>query len=198
MPRASERTPVRRAALFLDRDGTVIADEGYLAAAPGVRLLPGVRRALQLARRTHRLFLFSNQSGISRGYFGWSDVDAVNRRMLKLLRLPEPVFDAVCMAPEHPGEPAVYRKPSPRFILESIAQFDLDPGQCWMLGDRLSDLQAGARACIRSALIAGSRQALPDDLAAYVQTHGVPVYPSVLAFAREWCGMPIRGHASHP
>jgi D-glycero-D-manno-heptose 1,7-bisphosphate phosphatase len=180
----------RRAALFLDRDGTLIADAGYLADPAGVRLLPGVRRALALARRTHRLFLFSNQSGIARGLFGWEAVDAVNRRLLELLRLPEPLFEAFCAAPEHPGETAVYRKPSPRFILECIDHFGLDPERCWMVGDRLSDLRAGIRAGVRAALISAGGEAPAADLAAYVRLHGIPVHASLLEFARKT--MPAR------
>lgn len=176
------RTPERRGGLFLDRDGTLIVDKGYLATPDGVRLAPGVRRALLMARRTHRLFVFSNQSGISRGYFGWDAVDAVNARMLELLRLPAPAFDDLCMAAEHPDIPPQYRKPSPRFILESLSAFGLDPEQSWMVGDRLSDLQSGQRAGIRSSLIATGP--LPADLEDYVRRHRMPVHPSVLAFVR--------------
>ena len=170
----------RRAALFLDRDGTIIRDTGYLDRAGGVDLLPGAREALRRARRTHRLFLFSNQSGVSRGYFTWKQVDAVNRRLFRLLGQGTRIFDACCMAAEHPDAPAVYRKPSPRFILECIDQFALEPAACWMIGDRLSDLQAGLRAGIRAALVAPGDTADPA-LAACVRAHAVPVFATLAA-----------------
>jgi len=179
MPRAPSSQP--QAALFLDRDDTLIADARYLGSADGVRLLPGVRRALQLARRTHRLFLFSNQSGIGRGYYDWRAADEVNRRLLALLRLPAPLFDAICLAPEVPERPAIYRKPSPRFILECIDHFRLDPRRCWMVGDRLSDLRAGARAGIRSALVTLGR-APEGELAAYVKERKTPTFATLLEF----------------
>lgn len=168
----------RRAALFLDRDGTLIHDRGYLSDPAGVALLPGVREALRRARRHYRLFLFSNQSGIARGYFDWRAVDAVQARLLARLRLPAPLFDARCEAPEGPDVAPSYRKPSPRFILECIEQFDLDPARCWMIGDKLSDLQAGRRAGIRCVLLAAT---LPTDatLCRYLREGRIPVYASL-------------------
>ena len=168
----------RRAALFLDRDGTIIRDIGYLDRAGGVDLLPGAREALRRARRTHRLFLFSNQSGVSRGYFTWAQVAAVNRRLSRLLGDGGRLFDACCMAAEHPDAPAVYRKPSPGFILECIDQFALDPAACWMVGDRLSDLQAGLRAGVRAALVT-SGGAIDPALAGYLRSHAVPAFASL-------------------
>ena len=168
----------RRAAIFLDRDGTLIRDMGYLDRAEGVALLPGARAALCRAHRTHRLFLFSNQSGVSRGYFTWAQVDAVNRRLFRLLGRGARLFDASCMAAEHPDAPAVYRKPSPRFILECIDQFALDPGACWMVGDRLNDLQAGLRAGVRAALVT-SGGAIDPALAGYLRSHAVPAFASL-------------------
>jgi D-glycero-D-manno-heptose 1,7-bisphosphate phosphatase len=176
----------RRAALFLDRDGTLIRDRGYLDRADGVELLPGAREALRRAHRTHRLFLFSNQSGVSRGYFTWAQVDAVNRRLFRLLGNGERLFDACCMAAEHPDAPAVYRKPSPRFILECIDQFALDPGACWMVGDRLSDLQAGLRAGIHAALVTNGKP-VEEPLAEYLRRHAIPAYTSLAAFIGSTC-----------
>ena len=173
-----ETAAPRRAALFLDRDGTLIRDMGYLDRAAGVELLPGAREALRRAHRTHRLFLFSNQSGVSRGYFTWAQVDAVNRRLFRLLGDGGHLFDACCMAAEHPDAPAVYRKPSPRFILECIDQFALDPGACWMVGDRQSDLQAGLRAGVRAALVTNG--GAPDPaLAGFLRAHAVPSFASL-------------------
>ncbi len=172
-----------RAALFLDRDDTLIADSGYLRDPTEVRLLPGVRAALQAACRCCRLFLFTNQSGIARGLLGWDDAEAVNRRMFELLGLPAGAFAATCIAAEGPDEPACYRKPSPRFILECIDHYALDPAQCWMAGDRESDLRAGVRAGIHSVLINPS-QPLPQTLQAYVAARQIPVHASLGEFVR--------------
>ena len=177
MRNSRDATALRRAALFLDRDGTIIHDAGYLDCPDGVELLPGAREALHRAHRTHRLFLFSNQSGIGRGYYTWKQLDAINRRLFKLLG-GKYLFDAVCMAAERPDEPSAYRKPSPRFILECIDQFELNPNACWMIGDRLSDLQAGLRAGVQAALVTSGNA--PDPaLAGYLRAHALPSFDSL-------------------
>jgi len=170
--------------LFLDRDGTLIVDKVYLADPAGVEVIAGTAAALRRARALgYGLFLFTNQSGIGRGYHTLADTRRVNARMEELLGLPAPAFDEVCIAPEGPGEPLVYRKPSPRFILETIARRGLDPAACWMVGDAASDLAAAAAAGIRAAAVrtgkvdpallpevAAGRVPLFADLAAFVAT----------------------------
>lgn len=169
------------AALFLDRDGVIIRDGGFLGDPASVTLLPGARAALRRARRTHRLFVLTNQSGIGRGYYTWQDAEAVNARMLALLRLPPPGIEQIAMAAERPDEISAYRKPSPRFLLETMAWEGLDPEQCWMVGDRLDDLRTGIRAGIRAALIAATPVA-DKQTRAYCRRHRVPVYSSLRAF----------------
>ncbi len=166
------------AGLFLDRDGTLIRDAGFLSDPHGVELLPGVREALHRAARTHRLYLFSNQSGIGRGYYTLEQALAVNARMLELLGLPPPGFAGVCLAPEAPDAPAVYRKPSPRFILECLRRDGLDPARCWMVGDRLSDVQAGVNAGVRPALLLNPDYYGPETQA-FCEAHRVPCFASL-------------------
>ena len=175
-PRSSP--PRRPKALFLDRDGTLIEHVPYLHDPAGVVLLPGVREALLRAKEASiRLFLFTNQSGVGRRLFTLDDVEAVNGRMLDLLGLGADLFTAICIAPEHPDEPSVYRKPSPRFIEETLALHRVDRDAAWMLGDSAVDWEAGLNAGIRVAAI------VPDPSAAKdltVRTSlGVPAYASV-------------------
>jgi D-glycero-D-manno-heptose 1,7-bisphosphate phosphatase len=168
-------------ALFLDRDGTLILDKHYLADPAGVELVPGVADALKAARELgYKLFVLTNQSGISRGLHTLNDVVRCNARMEELLGLPSPVFDGMCIAPESPEEAPVYRKPSPRFILESITRHALNPAECWMIGDREADIATGKNANIRAAAVCTGKHtaeswaalALPD----------VPIFPSLVEF----------------
>jgi D-glycero-D-manno-heptose 1,7-bisphosphate phosphatase len=169
-------------ALFLDRDGTLIVDKVYLADPAGVELFPGVATALNRARALgYKLFLFTNQSGIGRGLHTIEDTHRVNARMEELLGLPRPVFDGICIAPEAPGQPVAYRKPSPRFILETLAAHKLDPARCWMVGDSAADISAGLAAKINVAAVQTGKvdpATLPE-----VASHQIPVFPNVAAFA---------------
>ena len=142
-------------ALFLDRDGTLVVDKGYVHNPKEVELLRGVGEALKRALAAdYSLFMLTNQSGVGRGYYSLEDVYACNRYMERLLKLPKPLFLEVGVAPEVPDGPTLYRKPSPRFILEMIAKYGLDPKHCFMLGDRLSDIEAGMNAGIKGVGLA--------------------------------------------
>lgn len=165
-------------ALFLDRDDTLIVDKVYLSDPAGVELLPGVQAALRTAmERGYRLFLFTNQSGIGRGFYRLADAHRVNARMEELLGLPRPVFTEIGIAPEAPDQPSLYRKPSPRFILEMIQKHRLDPARCFMVGDRESDIEAGLNARISSvALCTGKLSAEKWRALAYP---GVKIFPTL-------------------
>jgi D-glycero-D-manno-heptose 1,7-bisphosphate phosphatase len=168
-------------ALFLDRDGTLIVDKHYLADPAGVEIIPGVPDALNRARSLgYHLFLFTNQAGIARGLHTLDDVLRCNARMEELLGLPPPIFTDICIAVEGPNDPQHYRKPSPRFILESISRHGLDRQHCWMVGDRESDIDAGRNAEIRSAAVCTGKY---DSITwASLGRPGVPVYPSIVEF----------------
>ena len=145
-------------ALFLDRDGTLIEDCGYLSDPDKVQLLPKVRSSLaKLQKKNWLFFLFSNQSGVGRGFFTMEEVNLCNQRMIKLLDLGEYFFTRICCATGTPDNPCEYRKPSPKFILECLNDFNLDPKKCWMVGDRVSDVEAGNAAGINSIFIVNEK-----------------------------------------
>ena len=171
-------------ALFLDRDDTLVRDAGYMSRPEQIELLPGVAEALRDARAAgFRLYLVTNQSGIGRGYYTMADALACNRRLEELLGVG---FDGICIAPERPDEPSRYRKPSPAYLLERIAEDGLDPDASWMVGDKVSDLECGLAAGVRAALVArGSAGAPREDAAAFAAARGIPVFDSFPAFVRD-------------
>lgn len=125
--------------------------------------MPGVRDTLEWAVGAgYLLFLFTNQSGVGRGYFTLERVAACNARMVELLG-SRIAFAGTCVAPEAPDDPPIYRKPSPRFILETIAGKRLDASRCWMVGDAESDVQAGMNAGVGSVLVHCEPHLLPPQ-----------------------------------
>ena len=134
-------------AVFLDRDGTLIRHVHYLHEPEKVELLPGVRETLAyLLEQGVNLFLFTNQSGVARGYYTLEDVEAVNQRMVELIGLGDQIFTDICIATEMPSDAPVYRKPSPRFIVESLAKHGIAAADAVMVGDNPTDWEAGLRA----------------------------------------------------
>lgn len=166
-------------ALVLDRDGTLIEHVPYMHKPEEVRLLPEVRESLAAARAAGvKLFLHTNQSGVGRGLFTVADAEACTARMVELLDLGPDLFTRVCTAPEHPKEPAVYRKPSPRFAREIMAEFGLRPEELCYIGDRGSDLETAEAAGTRGAGVATGL----DDLAAELREAGLGHYPVFQSF----------------
>lgn len=167
-------------ALFLDRDGTLIINKDYLSDPKEVELIPGARRALRLALSlNYHLFLLTNQSGVGRGWFSMADVEACNQRMLDLLDLPEPGFTAICIAPERPDEPSKYRKPSPCFILEMIEKHELEPKQCTMVGDHITDIESGQNAGINVAALKSGKN---ESVGGLLKSEAVPLYEHLNEF----------------
>lgn len=152
-----------RRAVYLDRDGTVIVDRGYLADAGGVELLPRAGEALaRLAHDGFLLVLVTNQSGIGRGYFGPDAVDAQHRRLADLLADCAVGFAAAAVCPHAPWEACQCRKPKPGLLLDTAERLDIDLSQSFMVGDKISDTQAGRSAGCTTVLLGnGSPLARP-------------------------------------
>ncbi len=173
-----------RPLLFLDRDGTLIEDGGYIGQVERVRAFPGAGDALRRLSGRFDIHLVTNQSGIGRGYYSFADADACNAEMLRQMHLPADFFAGVCIAPERPDEPSRYRKPSPAYLLETLEAAGADAAASWMAGDRLSALRCGAAAGVRTALIATTEHSSTPEILAFVAEHGIPVFPGFAEFAR--------------
>lgn len=157
-------------AVFLDRDGVLIEDTGFVGSPEEVRLLQGASTALiELHRRGYLVIVVSNQSGVARGIFPKSAVEAVNEEMRRQLQAAGTDIDAIYFCPHHPqGKVAEYRrecdcrKPRPGLIVKALAEHGVDPALSYMIGDAVRDVEAGETAgCRTSVLIAG--EADKDD-----------------------------------
>ena len=140
--------------MFLDRDGTLIRDANYLKDPKELEIIPSAGPALQKAKEAgFLLFMHTNQSGIARGYYNWSDVHACNAKMHRKFGWPDNFFTEVCIAPESPDEVCVYRKPFSKFEEDMIVKHTLDPTQCWVIGDKWIDPQTALKAGMKGGLV---------------------------------------------
>jgi D-glycero-D-manno-heptose 1,7-bisphosphate phosphatase len=150
----AEAGGIMKRAVFLDRDGTVIEERDYLRRVEDVVVLPGAAAALKrLQTAGFALVFVTNQSGVGRGYFTLREVEAVNRHLERLLAEAGVAIARVYVAPEAPDQPSRGRKPSPQFLFDARDELGLDLARCYMIGDKLSDLECGWNAGVRKCLL---------------------------------------------
>lgn len=136
-----------RPGAFLDRDGTIIEDQHYLADPAGVRLLPGAADGVaRLNRAGIPVLLVTNQSGIGRVMFSEADFQAVQDRLVELLAERGARLDGVFHCPHSPDVPPACdcRKPAPGLFLRAASDHGIDLARSLYVGDRLRDVEAGA------------------------------------------------------
>lgn len=152
---------IRTPALFVDRDGTLIEDRGYLADPDGVQLLPGVVSTLAAVRRAGcRIVIVTNQSGLARGRISTVQLRAVHQRLTERFAEQSVSIDGIYVCPHHPeGNVARLRiscgcrKPAPGLLVQAAIELKLDLQRSLMVGDRWHDVDAGTRAGCRARLV---------------------------------------------
>jgi len=150
-----------RAAIFLDRDGTLNEEVDYLSDPEQMVLIPGAAASVaRLNARDIPVVVVTNQSGIGRGRFRWEDFAAVMDRMTDLLAQEQARVDAVYVAPHHAHGQGEYaatdhpdRKPNPGMLRRAAEEHGLDLSRSWMVGDKAIDLEAGRRAGCKVVLV---------------------------------------------
>ena len=148
-------------AVFLDRDGTLIDDPGYLNHPDQIRLLDGAVEALrELAGLGYKLVVVSNQSAVARGMVSEEMLERIHERLREVFKAESVSFDAIYYCPYHPdgvipeySKASDWRKPEPGMLLAAADDLDLDLSRSWMVGDKPSDVQAGHNAGCRTILI---------------------------------------------
>lgn len=170
-----------RPAVFLDRDGTLIDEFGYLADPAGVVLFPGVAAALkQLGEWGLPRVLITNQSGVARELFSEEMLAAVHAELQRQLGLGGAALEGIYYCPHHPdlGAPAYRRgcecrKPAPGMYLQAAREMRLDLGRSVALGDTERDLLAAQRAGIptRILVLTGKGQDTLDGWQAAGKSH---------------------------
>jgi D-glycero-D-manno-heptose 1,7-bisphosphate phosphatase len=149
-----------RPALFLDRDGVIIEDPGYLCRSGDLQMIPGAAALIALAnRRGIPVVEVTNQAGVGRGYYTWKEFVEVEEALAQMLTGSSANIDAILACPyhrdgvppwAHPAHPA--RKPSPGMLFAAEKLLNLDLRASWIVGDKLSDMEAGYHAGLRGGL----------------------------------------------
>jgi D-glycero-D-manno-heptose 1,7-bisphosphate phosphatase len=148
------------AAIFLDRDGTVCEEVGYLSDENKLRLIPGASKAINMANQAGwKVIIVSNQSGIARGYMDSDTVDRINRRLIKLLGQEGARLDGIYYCPHHPQGLSPYniqcdcRKPGAGLLRKAARDHQLALDKSVMIGDKYSDVDTAIRLNIPGILV---------------------------------------------
>ncbi len=149
-------------AIFLDRDGVIVKDKGYIHKIEDMEIIEGAADAVKAFNNAgFKVIVVSNQAGIARGYYKEDDTVEFNKAMLDKLEKAGAQIDAVYFCPHHPTEGKVEkyskvcecRKPAPGMILQAAKEHEIDLRYSWMIGDRQSDIEAGKKAGCKTIFI---------------------------------------------
>jgi D,D-heptose 1,7-bisphosphate phosphatase len=152
-------------ALFLDRDGTINYDPGYLKNPDNVKIYPGVAEGIKKLKENFgfKIVVVSNQAGIAYGLLSHDDVQAVNKRINNILSECGTSIDAFYYCPYHPDfnseKESECRKPSPYMIVKASNELEIDLGKSYMIGDKSIDVLCGINAGVKTILVSNEKNA---------------------------------------
>lgn len=148
-------------AVFLDRDGTINEEMGYINHIERFHLLPQSAQAIRLLNQNGwKVVVITNQSGVARGYFPESLIHQVHQKMKDRLRKEGAYLDAVYYCPHHPDvgfppyrQKCQCRKPATGLIEQAVKDLDLDPSRSYVIGDRGMEMEFGHRVGAKTILV---------------------------------------------
>ena len=151
---------MKQPAVFLDRDGTVCEEVGYLREVKDLQLIPGSAQAIRKIRQAGwKVVIISNQSGVARGYLTEETVQTIHAALQEMLQKEEAEIDGIYYCPHHPkGNPPYNmqcdcRKPKAGMLKQATKDLDLDLNRSIVIGDKLSDVQTAQRLNIPGILV---------------------------------------------
>ncbi|MEZ4646269.1 MAG: HAD-IIIA family hydrolase [Chloroflexota bacterium] len=142
-------------AIFLDRDGVIIENRAnYVRSWDDVEIYPQALQALTaVAHSPYKIIIVTNQSAVGRGIISLETAHTINEQLLQIIRMGNGRVDGVFMCPHAPEAQCHCRKPQPGLLLQAAAQHNIDLSESYMIGDALSDLQAGLAAGVPNVIL---------------------------------------------
>ena len=160
----TDHVPLKGVTIFLDRDGTLNPDPGYICSPDQYELFPGVAAALaRLQQAGARLVVVTNQSGVGRGYFSRDDLDRIHAKLRRLVGDAGATFDAIYYCPHRPDEACRCRKPETGMIDQAVKELGIDLARAYVIGDHVKDMELGKRVGATRVLVTtGETASLPQ------------------------------------
>lgn len=143
-------------ALFLDRDGVINYDPGYVYRIEDFEFMPGIFEALAgFMMLGYEIFIVTNQSGIGRGYYSEDDFAKLSKYMIDEFKSYGVEIKKIYHCPHTPSDDCNCRKPKPGMILQALDEFNISLKDSLMIGDKPSDLESARRAGVESGYLIG-------------------------------------------
>lgn len=167
-------------AVFLDRDGTIIEDRGYIKNTSDINVFHYSFEALELLQENYLLFIISNQSGVGKGIISVDDVSRVNHHLIELLKSRGIAIYDIFICPHTTEDNCACKKPGTYFIQEAEKKYNLNLSKSFIIGDHPSDVECGINSGVSPIyLLSGHGEKHRDEL-----TLEVPVYTDLLDAAK--------------
>lgn len=167
-----------RPAIFLDRDGVIIENrDRYVRSLDEVAFIDGALRSLAVATDSpYQFVIVTNQAGVGHGLIKLDDAHTINNFVRETVNQHGGRIDGAYICPHTPADGCPCRKPLPGMLLNATRDLNIDLSRSWMIGDALTDLQAGSAAGARSLLVLTGRGTEQRELA-----NGYPVFDNLAA-----------------
>ena len=166
---------MKKRALFLDRDGIINVDHGYVYKIDDFEFTEGIFDLVKLfTDARYMIFIITNQSGIGRGYYSENDFSTLTEWMIKEFKNKNITIQEVYRCPHSPEEKCHCRKPEIGMIEEAISAFSVDLSESWMIGDKQSDMDLALNAGIEHSVAIGHSKMQNADY----------IFPSILECKR--------------
>ena len=150
---------MRQKALFLDRDGIINIDYGYVSQKEEFVFVEGIFELLHLfVQQGYLLFIITNQSGIARGYYSLEEFETLTEWMLKALKEQQITIEKVAYCPHLPSDHCSCRKPQTGMIDEIVHAYPIDVEKSWLIGDKQSDIDVALHANIAHTIAIGTKK----------------------------------------
>ncbi len=193
-----------RPAIFLDRDGVINRDYGYVGSIEAFEFLPGVLTSCaKLVEAGYALVVVTNQSGIARGYYDEAQFQALSQWMSVQFAEAGAPLAGIYHCPHHPEKglspycgPCECRKPMPGMLLDAARELKLSLATSYMVGDKPSDITAGKRAGVKATLLIGQGAALTEPQSRGMADWTGPDLPAAVAWILKNRASPVKNPAT--
>ncbi len=169
---------LEREAVFLDRDGVIIENcDNYVRSWDDVDILPGALDALvRLAESHYKVFIVTNQAGVGKGLIPVDVAHGINTRLIDIIHNHGGRVDAATICPHRNEDACGCRKPEPGMLLNFADRFDINLNNSWMIGDAVTDIQAGLAAGTKPLLVQTGRGTTQEAMLSDHQLDETPVF----------------------